>query len=557
MTRPTRAQVLFWSAMSGVLWVLSWPGTGGVFPLAFIAWWPMLQAERAHDARTSGRRRSFTPYLLLGLFIWNASTTWWLGDVDEPWATRLLSGGFPMVGNTLLMSLPWILRRWVVRRLGRAWSDVTLVLAWLAFERLHHDWDLQWPWLTLGNVFAEHPGWIQWYEWTGVLGGSLWIWATALLIDRAWSLPGPGGSISTRSSRRYFAVAILGVPSLLSLVLYAAWDDQGQQLDVVVVQPNIDPYQEKFGGVEPLEQLEGMLAQAEAVMSDSTRLIVLPETALQENATVSGAQDGQLRLRGLWENDLEASRSVRRIREFLDRHPRASLLAGMSSAYLFAPGEPLTSTARRLGGSDRHYEAYNAALFVERDRPVQVYHKSKLVAGVEKLPFESLLGSLEYLSIDMGGTTGSLGVQQERSVLRSADGRVAVAPVICYESVFGDHVAPHVRNGATMIAIMTNDGWWGQSPGYRQHLAYGRLRAVETRRAIARSANTGISCVIDQRGTVWQSTEWWHEAAFRSELHTSHELTVFVRYGDLIGRLALLLLPLLLVAAFVAGRTVP
>jgi apolipoprotein N-acyltransferase len=73
--------------------------------------------------------------------------------------------------------------------------------------------------------------------------------------------------------------------------------------------------------------------------------------------------------------------------------------------------------------------------------------------------------------------------------MTTADGRLRNAPIICYESVFGEHVAAHVRNGANLLCIMTNDAWWGTSPGYRQHLAYGRLRAIETRRDIARSAN--------------------------------------------------------------------
>ena len=193
----------------------------------------------------------------------------------------------------------------------------------------------------------------------------------------------------------------------------------------------------------------------------------------------------------------------------------------MSSLYRFAPDEAKSATARLYGGTDVYYDAFNAALLVDGNGQVRSYHKSKLVVGVEKLPFASLLGELDAVSIDLGGTTGSLGEQDERTVFHTADPRVAVAPMICYESVFGDHVAAHVRNGANFLAIMTNDGWWGTSPGYRQHLQYGRLRAVENRRDIARSANTGISCFIDQRGSVLQATEYGVPAAVRG--------TVFAR----------------------------
>jgi apolipoprotein N-acyltransferase len=93
----------------------------------------------------------------------------------------------------------------------------------------------------------------------------------------------------------------------------------------------------------------------------------------------------------------------------------------------------------------------------------------------------------------------------------------------------------YIRNGADFITIITNDGWWGNTPGHRQHLAMASLRAVETRRAIARSANTGISAFINQRGDVLQATRYWEQAALRGELRLNRELTFYVRYGDYIG----------------------
>src|SRR5574343_444659 len=71
-----------------------------------------------------------------------------------------------------------------------------------------------------------------------------------------------------------------------------------------------------------------------------------------------------------------------------------------------------------------------------------------------------------------------------------------LAPAVCYESVYGDFMAKYIRSGAEVICIITNDGWWGNTPGHRQHLAYAKLRAIETRKQIIRSANTGISCFV-------------------------------------------------------------
>jgi len=260
-------------------------------------------------------------------------------------------------------------------------------------------------------------------------------------------------------------------------------------------------------------------------------------------------------LNGLWENDLERSRSAQRIRSFQKEHPRLSVLSGMSSAYLFPTNaSELPVTARPIGGTDLYYEAYNAAMYLVPDTAVQHYHKSKLVAGVELMPFESVLGPLSALSVDLGGTTGSLGQQKERSVLSYGDAGLRIVPAICYESVFGEHVAAHVRNGGNLIAIMTNDGWWADSPGYHQHLTFASIRAIETRRSIVRSANTGISCMVDQRGIMHQPTQWWRPEAFRTTVYLNEEVTFFVRHGDLLGKAATFMALVLLVVAAVRRR---
>ncbi|WP_431217736.1 nitrilase-related carbon-nitrogen hydrolase [Puia sp. P3] len=71
--------------------------------------------------------------------------------------------------------------------------------------------------------------------------------------------------------------------------------------------------------------------------------------------------------------------------------------------------------------------------------------------------------------------------------------------------MYGEFMSRYVRNGANVVAIITNDGWWGNTPGYRQHESYARLRAIETRRWVIRSANTGVSCVISPAGEITTS----------------------------------------------------
>ena len=168
---------------------------------------------------------------------------------------------------------------------------------------------------------------------------------------------------------------------------------------------------------------------------------------------------------------------------------------------------------------------------IENSAKLQFYHKSKLVAGAEQFPFASALSFLKPLFAGFGGTTGGYGSQEEPSVFYAQSG-IGAAPVICYESIWGNYVAEYVRQGAQFIAIITNDGWWGDTAGKDQHLAYAKLRAIETRRWVARSANTGISGFINQRGDVVQQTDWWTPAALKQDINLNEEITFYVSTGD-------------------------
>src|SRR5690606_32905513 len=161
---------------------------------------------------------------------------------------------------------------------------------------------------------------------------------------------------------------------------------------------------------------------------------------------------------------------------------------------------PTSPTAREYNNTVAWYDVYNAAIMVNRHDSIPDYYKSKLVAGVEMMPFSNFLKpALGNTISQMGGTSGSLGYQNHREIFTSADGKFKVAQLICWESDFGEYVTDYVKKEANLLFIITSDEWWGDSPGFIQHLHYARLRAIENRRSIARSANTGVSCFINQR----------------------------------------------------------
>jgi apolipoprotein N-acyltransferase len=128
-----------------------------------------------------------------------------------------------------------------------------------------------------------------------------------------------------------------------------------------------------------------------------------------------------------------------------------------------------------------------------------------------------------------------------------------IAPVICYESVFGKFVTEYIKKGAQAIFIITNDGWWKNTNGYQQHLSFASLRAIETRRMVARSANTGISCIIDIRGKRTIESGWWQKSVLKGEIAPETRITTYVKYGDYILWIAAILSGIIFIIIFIAG----
>ena len=180
----------------------------------------------------------------------------------------------------------------------------------------------------------------------------------------------------------------------------------------------------------------------------------------------------------------------------------------------------------------------------------EVFHKSKLVVGTELTPYPKFFVPLENLF--GGNLMGKCVGQKEIACLHVGDIPVGVA--ICYESVYGDYCAGYVRKGAKLLTVITNDAWWGNTPGYKQHFSYSRLRAIETRRYIARCGNTGISAIIDPSGRVLDRTPWWQQAVLSGEVKLLDGETFFVRYGDIVGRVSVFLFLLLAAAAIFRPR---
>ena len=545
---------LFFAALTAVLLASFWPGVWGESTQTFAFFWlvalvPMLWVEHAVRMDGAGKKgwRTFG-YAWFSMGLFNALTTFWVWNAH--WsgvvATVLINGS--------LMAAVWTLYGWVARKHSQRLGYWALVSGWLALEVFHENWAFSFPWLDFGHLFAATPGAVQWYEFTGHRGGTLWLWLANLVFVDA--LMNNGWKAVTHTTWRAFLTSpipyVWGLPLVLSLGIWTGHNTENDRhIWATYVQPNVDPYEEKFQTPDQWQAhrwADSLLSDFSSIetsenpriLRQPSALVVFPETFLHE---------------GIQERYGNAFKPIHALDTVLRTFPQTSLLVGASTYELFDAGEE-TSTSRPVDALGRRfYDSYNSAIELTAGQPMEYYHKSKLVVGVEYMPFASTLKSvIGDATIALGGTTGTLGTQEERAVFALADTTIKVAPIICWEQDYGAFVREYAKKGANVFAIMTNDGWWGNTLGHVSHFHYARLRAIENRRSIVRAANTGISGFIDPWGRSSKVKTWDQAGSGTALIALNDRQTFYTQYGDLIGRGGAFLFPLLLLSVVVRQR---
>ncbi len=538
------------STLSGILLTLGFP-ISPLTALMFVGFVPLLMVQKEiseaniviarNEANSGGKKHGIIKYAFHAFIIWNIGSTFWVCNAG------LIAGMLANYLNALFMAWAFwafhktaeILRGGKTSPLPTFPHALIFVAYWLGWEFLHLNWELSWPWLTLGNAFAQKPQWVQWYEYTGVFGGSLWILVLNLLIFKITS---KAVYEKKRASREtWIALLTLAIPIVLSIIIYDSWGGSSQNnpreryAEVVVVQPNYEPHYEKFD-VPWRDQFQKFQKLAVQKLDSTTDYLVFPETSFDFHNVDHFADRPE----------------VIEWQKFVNRYPKLHLVMGIDALKIYAQyvtkkPEGLPSTVREFDNRDgtiTYWENYNASTQMTYDTSntegvhLPIYKKSKLVPGPEILPYGFLFGWAKPLFRQFGGTVGGLGMQAERTVFRSKDDTKAIGTAICYESIYGDFCRDYVLAGAQALFVVTNDGWWDDTPGYQQHEKFASLRAIELRRQVIRSANTGTSCFVNLRGDIEQPTAYGKDAVISQRIPLRTNLTFYAQYGDLLGWLA-------------------
>ena len=504
----------FLSILSGLMLGISWP-TYGFYFLIFIAFTPLIHLIQSNKNENIFKLTFFS---FVTFMVWNIITTHWL------YYATLTGMLFAIIVNSILMSLIVLASLSIWKKLSYKLSIIFFISLWICFEKFHLNWDFSWPWLNLGNVFSENIKIIQWYEYTGVFGGTLWVLISNFVSYNL--LKKLINNENFKSNTIYLSVIIL-IPIIVSLIIYTNIDIEEEKIKTIIIQPNIDPYNEKFNrsNDQNLRYLESILND----VKNRNSLVILPETYFSDGSLISSLNYSTL---------IEGLKIIRERYE-------TEILTGIELYDVFNDSSRVKKYSNRLE-NNRWLDLFNASIFISED--IDIYKKSKLVVGIEKMPYKNFLEPLlGTLLIDFGGLSYSRGYQDYRTVFKSNTG-TKVAPIICYESIYGEYVSEYVRNGANLLAIITNDGWWNNTEGHKQHLSYARLRSIETRKNIVRSANTGISAVINYRGEILKTIGYEQEGLINKNVGMNDKITFYTKYGDYIFRLCLFFI--IIISAF-------
>ncbi len=345
MDLNTRRNLLL-SLTSGLLLGLPWSLSSSFF-LIFIAWVPLLLLEE--EIRDHPNRYILFNYAFVSFLLWNILGTWWV--LQAQWLGAILI----MLANSLIQALVF----WSISRVRTSLNIPLLfpfLIIWMGYEYFHEFWDLAWPWLNLGNALATAPKLIQWVEYTGLRGGTLWIILTNFAIFKMVDTYGKRG-LGSSVPMGFLTVLLVFIPVLISYQIFDNFKEEGETVTVALVQPNLDPYTEKFVPERQARHLEEFFKTADTICDQETDYLFGPETLIVQQID---------------ERNPSASPYYRQLLDFQAKYPKLNCLVGVHS-YQKA-GKDVPTGSRFNKEEDFFYEAFNTALFLSPGSAPQFYH---------------------------------------------------------------------------------------------------------------------------------------------------------------------------------------
>jgi apolipoprotein N-acyltransferase len=405
------------------------------------------------------------------------------------WATLWGSLPVPFILAIIPAVFCWLFVRLSSKGIWRA--IILSPFIWIAFEYIRTLGQLAFPWNPLGNCFAAYPEFIQYAEFTGVWGISLWAFVINILFYIIFIKP--------KFYLRTFALAGIIIVMIVAPYLYGNSiipdDIEEGDVKVALLQGNIDR-DTKWDPKKLQYSFDTYFAMSDSLKNSDVELIIWPETAtpcyLRRHRIYNPAMRSEVNKLGI---------------------------------------PVLTGSPDYRSVGVKQYVYFNSALYYKPgDRIPGKYYKIRLVPFSERIPFSAKLKVLK--EIHLGQADFSPG---DSLVLFKLDDR-RFGVLICFEIVFPDLVRSFVERGADFMVTITNDMWFGVTSGPYQHLYAGTIRAVENRVGIARCANTGISLFYDRYGRTYNMSNLNERKTVVDKVAINREKTFYNKYGDYIAK---------------------
>jgi apolipoprotein N-acyltransferase len=516
------------SAATGVLLALAFPPLPFFF-LVFIGFLPLffvLDTAPAHRLR----------HIYTAFFFFHAVSNWWIASWQtdsDPWLVA--SGIAVAIGHPVFFLVPFVFLAFFRKRIGNERGLWAFPFIWAGFEWLHGQGDLAYSWLSLGHSQIHHSYWVQFADIIGTYGLSFLIALTNVILYKlACNLIEEKRKNPTKSFPAFdlkakklalSAILIILIPSgygvfRLNEFSHAKMMADKPHISVAVIQPNINPWKKWEQGALPQIQMRKHLADSACALTSAPDLIVWDETAIT-----------------FLSEDINCNHDFAFIADWL-RSRKSTLLTGFTDLKIYDNPEDASPLAREFGKTGKLYDGYNSAVVVSPDSmtKAEIYHKMRLTPFGEQVPFGQYISfATRWMEWGVGISSWTKGTLQRNLTVTANNGiKYSVAPIICIESIFPDFVRNFSRDGAEVFAVITNDAWYDGTFGPEQHFQIAAMRAIENRRYVCRSANTGVSGFISAEGKAIARLEPRKPGAIIRDVPMISEVTVYARIGDIL-----------------------
>lgn len=475
------------SIITGILFTISFPP----FDLSFLAWFAWIPLWIGLER--SGWRHGFRLGYLSGLIFTLGSLNW----IANNSGTSFLVAASSMIGSVLYLSIYFGLFGYLMAKGGQVFGKQVFLFApivWTGIEYLYCWGFMGFPWISLAMTQDLFLPVQQLAEIGGIYVVSFWVLLINSGIYAIEFMDRTG-----RQQKFYWSVLTLFIVTTFVFGGARIWmtsHTASPTIGVGVVQTNVEPH-DKWVRAKKQLHVENLLSKTDQARLEGAKVVIWPETAVPAYLMYYASL-------------------YNKIDQFVKQNDISILTGSLHHSRL-----------------DGEIQTYNAAFFFSPDSEVKLYYKQHLVPFAERLPMVDVFPSLKILNFGQANFTP--GTESSVYPLGSRSESAKFGTMICYESSDPVLFRQFVRNGAQIMTVITNDGWLGPSLGPYQHLSIARLRSIEHRIPIVRSAQTGISAYIRPSGIIDNKILLNHEGYFVVNVPTKHAKTIYTKWGDWFG----------------------